>query len=118
MNNKEIKSEAKCIVYPVDDKVLICHFVMMMKSLISQKYVQFIVLRDPNEDTDDILRANRSREKQYIFDHVFSPEASQKDVYETVIEEKTIIDTVLSGFNCTVFAYGATGNTYYCLFVC
>ena len=72
--------------------------------------MQFVVLRDPNEDTDDILRANRSREKKYIFDHVFSSEASQTDVYETLVEEKNIIDTVLSGYNCTVFAYGATGT--------
>lgn len=69
-------------------------------------------MRDPNEDSDDILRANRSREKQYIFDHVFSAEASQKEVYETIVEEKNIIDTVLSGYNCTVFAYGATGLSH------
>jgi len=36
-----------------------------------------VVLKDPNEDQDDILRANRSREKQYIFDCAFGPNASQ-----------------------------------------
>lgn len=65
---------------------------------------------DPHDDMDDILRANRSREKNYVFDHIFSPEASQEDVYCAVVQEKGIIESVLSGYNCTVFAYGATGT--------
>ena len=36
-----------------------------------------MVLKDPNEDQDDVLRANRSREKQYIFDCAFGPNSSQ-----------------------------------------
>ena len=36
-----------------------------------------VVLRDPAEDPDDILRANRSREKQYVFDKAFDGGASQ-----------------------------------------
>lgn len=38
---------------------------------------QLLVLKDPNEDQDDVLRANRSREKQYIFDCAFGPNSSQ-----------------------------------------
>ena len=64
---------------------------------------------DPHEDVDDILRANRSREKRYVFDHAFSPEATQEDVYYAAIHKKGIIKRILSGYNCTVFAYGATG---------
>ena len=36
-----------------------------------------MVLKDPNEDQDDILRVNRSREKQYIFDRAFGPNSNQ-----------------------------------------
>lgn len=32
---------------------------------------------DPMEDPDDILRANRSREKTYMFDGAFDYSASQ-----------------------------------------
>lgn len=32
---------------------------------------------DPMEDPDDILRANRSREKTYLFDVAFDYSASQ-----------------------------------------
>lgn len=46
--------------------------------------------------------------KTYTFDHVFGPDASQADVYEGVVEP--IVDEVLQGYNCTVFAYGQTGT--------
>ena len=36
-----------------------------------------VVLMDPTEDPDDILRANRSREKQYVFDYSFDGPATQ-----------------------------------------
>lgn len=32
---------------------------------------------DPSEDPDDILRANRSREKTFVFDMVFDHRATQ-----------------------------------------
>ncbi len=32
---------------------------------------------DPFEDPDDILRANRSREKQYVFDCAFDGSTTQ-----------------------------------------
>ena len=36
-----------------------------------------VVLMDPQDDPDDVLRANRSREKNYAFDVVFDGSASQ-----------------------------------------
>lgn len=46
--------------------------------------------------------------KTFTYDHVFGPEASQADVYEGIVEP--IVDEVLQGYNCTVFAYGQTGT--------
>ncbi|EGD77373.1 hypothetical protein PTSG_12732 [Salpingoeca rosetta] len=46
--------------------------------------------------------------KTFAYDHVFPPETSQVDVYETLVEP--LLDEVLTGFNCTVFAYGQTGT--------
>ena len=65
---------------------------------------------DPNEDSDDILRANRSREKTFHFDVAFSEETTQQDVYQSTVVDRDIIGKVISGYNCTVFAYGATGE--------
>ncbi len=39
-----------------------------------------VVLMDPCDDPDDILRVNRSREKQYVFDLALGPAASQVDI--------------------------------------
>ncbi|XP_076447209.1 kinesin-like protein KIF19 [Babylonia areolata] len=66
-----------------------------------------VVLMDPADDPDDILRANRSREKQFVFDCTFDGNASQQDVYEATT--KFLIGNVINGYNATVFAYGATG---------
>ncbi|XP_030257110.1 kinesin-like protein KIF19 isoform X1 [Sparus aurata] len=68
---------------------------------------QMVVLMDPMEDPDDILRANRSREKTYMFDVAFDYLASQEEVYRATT--KGLIEGLISGYNATVFAYGPTG---------
>ncbi|XP_060884595.1 kinesin-like protein KIF19 [Labrus mixtus] len=68
---------------------------------------QMVVLMDPMEDPDDILRANRSREKTYMFDVAFDYLASQDEVYRATTKE--LIEGLISGYNATVFAYGPTG---------
>ncbi|XP_027539731.1 kinesin-like protein KIF19 [Neopelma chrysocephalum] len=69
---------------------------------------QRVVLMDPSEDPDDILRANRSREKTFVFDMVFEHTATQEEVY--VSTTKSLIEGVISGYNATIFAYGPTGT--------
>uniref|UniRef100_A0A1A7WL73 Kinesin-like protein KIF19 n=1 Tax=Iconisemion striatum TaxID=60296 RepID=A0A1A7WL73_9TELE len=68
---------------------------------------QMVVLMDPMEDPDDILRAHRSREKTYMFDVAFDFSASQEEVYRATT--KGLIEGLISGYNATVFAYGPTG---------
>ncbi|XP_021096919.1 kinesin-like protein KIF19 isoform X2 [Heterocephalus glaber] len=67
---------------------------------------QMVVLMDPMEDPDDILRAHRSREKSYLFDVAFDFTSTQM-VYQATT--KGLIEGVISGYNATVFAYGPTG---------
>jgi kinesin family member 5 len=45
---------------------------------------------------------------RFVFDHVFTPAASQESVYN--IAAKPIVEAVLQGFNGTVFAYGQTSS--------
>ena len=47
-------------------------------------------------------------EKNYTFDRVFDKTASQEEVYEIVVSP--LIRYVLSGYTCSVFAYGQTGT--------
>ncbi|GAP85399.1 putative kinesin family member 11 [Rosellinia necatrix] len=46
--------------------------------------------------------------KTYNFDRVFSPAADQGMIYDDVV--KPILEEMLSGYNCTIFAYGQTGT--------
>lgn len=46
--------------------------------------------------------------RTYNFDHVFGEQADQAMLYAEVIQP--ILDEVLLGYNCTVFAYGQTGT--------
>ncbi|XP_040186913.1 kinesin-like protein KIF19 [Rana temporaria] len=87
INETELMEGATIIAHKVDD--------------------QMVVLMDPMEDPDDILRANRSREKSYMFDVTFDYTATQETVYR--LTTKGLIEGVISGYNATVFAYGPTG---------
>ncbi|XP_012285273.1 kinesin-like protein Klp61F [Orussus abietinus] len=46
--------------------------------------------------------------KKFTFDKVFGPASKQVDVYKAVVSP--LLDEVLAGYNCTVFAYGQTGT--------
>ena len=49
----------------------------------------------------------RSKDQTFGFDRVFDENTSQDDVYEATT--RNLLDSVLDGYNATVFAYGATG---------
>uniref|UniRef100_A0A3B3ZXJ5 Kinesin-like protein n=1 Tax=Periophthalmus magnuspinnatus TaxID=409849 RepID=A0A3B3ZXJ5_9GOBI len=51
---------------------------------------------------------DKASRKTYTFDMVFPPAAKQIDVYRSVV--CPILDEVIMGYNCTVFAYGQTGT--------
>jgi kinesin family protein 18/19 len=68
-----------------------------------------VVILDPAAgDKQDVLRANRNREKQYAFDFVADPATTQEGMYNNTT--KFLIHGVLDGYNATVFAYGQTGS--------
>lgn len=46
--------------------------------------------------------------RTYHFDQVFGPDTTQTDIYDGAISP--IVQEVLNGFNCTIFAYGQTGT--------
>ncbi|KAH7671364.1 Plus-end-directed kinesin ATPase protein [Dioscorea alata] len=52
--------------------------------------------------------AGKQFDRVFTFDKVFGPSARQSDVYEQAIVP--IVNEVLEGFNCTIFAYGQTGT--------
>jgi kinesin family member 18/19 len=49
----------------------------------------------------------RSKDLNFGFDRVFDPYSTQYEVFQHTT--RNLISEVLNGFNCTCFAYGATG---------
>ncbi|CAI5465510.1 unnamed protein product [Closterium sp. Yama58-4] len=52
--------------------------------------------------------AGKSSERAFNFDRVFGPTSKQQHLYKLAIAP--IVEEVLEGFNCTIFAYGQTGT--------
>jgi kinesin family member 11 len=51
--------------------------------------------------------------RTYPFDLVFGPEADQTAIYNDVVNP--MLEEVLQGYNCTLFAYGQTGTGKTCV---
>ncbi|CAK1545382.1 unnamed protein product [Leptosia nina] len=49
-----------------------------------------------------------SHNKKFTFDRAFPPQSKQVEIYQEVVSP--LIEEVLAGYNCTVFAYGQTGT--------
>ena len=70
---------------------------------------KLVLLLDRKRAADTTnLRSRKPKEKRFVFDHAFSPEASQETLFS--VTTSPVINSVLDGFNGTVFAYGATGS--------
>lgn len=69
---------------------------------------------DPPEDNpvqkfsrSVVPSGKRVKDQTFGFDRIFDENSSQAEVYEA--SAKPLLDSVLDGYNATVFAYGATG---------
>ncbi|GFP82719.1 125 kDa kinesin-related protein [Phtheirospermum japonicum] len=61
-----------------------------------------------NEYHREVSVAHKHIDRVFTFDKVFGPNAQQRDLYEQAVIP--IVNEVLEGFNCTIFAYGQTGT--------
>ncbi|KAG1337970.1 kinesin-like protein KIN-5A [Cocos nucifera] len=52
--------------------------------------------------------ANKQIDKTFVFDKVFGPDSRQTDLFDHAVVP--IVNEVLDGYNCTIFAYGQTGT--------
>ncbi|KAJ6870939.1 hypothetical protein NC652_036570 [Populus alba x Populus x berolinensis] len=52
--------------------------------------------------------AYKQIDKTFSFDKVFGPTSRQKELFDEAISP--IVNEVLEGYNCTIFAYGQTGT--------
>ncbi|KAM6312136.1 kinesin-like protein KIF18B [Podargus strigoides] len=75
---------------------------------------QHVLVFDPEEPggpLGSVLPARGPRRQgkdlKFVFDRVFEEGATQEEVFQHTTHD--MLDSVLNGYNCSVFAYGATG---------
>ncbi|PIK62575.1 putative kinesin-like protein KIF18A-like [Apostichopus japonicus] len=98
MNDRETQANSNSIIHVLDENVLI--FDPKPENSPSHFYHGKRV-RHRN------MLKRKNRDLRFAFDHVFDGSSTQDYVYENTT--RTIVDSVLTGFNASVFAYGATG---------
>ncbi|XP_007180235.1 kinesin-like protein KIF18B isoform X1 [Balaenoptera acutorostrata] len=93
---RELESQRRPVVQVVDERVLVF---------------------DPEEPDGGFLGLKwgsvhdgpkkKGKDLTFVFDRVFGEAATQQDVFHHTTH--SILDSFLQGYNCSVFAYGATG---------
>ena len=90
----------------------------LSRNIIEEVDEQMLVF-DPKEDNDEFFFHGRKQERRdlnkkvqrdqkFAFDCVYGPNSTNSDVFEGTT--KDLIAVLFSGFNCSVFVYGATGS--------
>lgn len=97
-NEAEIKSNFSTVVKVLDSHILV--FDPQDDGLPRFERVEAGRFRRP-------MLTRKRRDLRFAFDRVFDETSSQMEVFENTT--KMILDGVLDGINCSVFAYGATG---------
>ena len=67
-----------------------------------------IVKIDSSRNELFLTNPKTNAEKQFTFDYTYSSNTSQKEIYEQCAF--SLIESVLEGYNATIFAYGQTGT--------
>ncbi|KAM6368449.1 kinesin-like protein KIF18B [Pluvialis apricaria] len=66
---------------------------------------------EPSGPSGSVLPArgpkHQGKDLKFVFDRVFGEMATQEEVFQHTTHN--VLDSVLNGYNCSVFAYGATG---------
>ncbi|KAK7098935.1 kinesin-like protein KIF18A isoform X2 [Littorina saxatilis] len=76
-----------------------------------------VLVFDPKEQSSPValgrkrrhrdIRKRRQKDMTFAFDHVFGWDSTTEELFEQ--STKTVIEGLIGGYNCSVFAYGATG---------
>ncbi|XP_015294107.3 kinesin-like protein KIF18B isoform X3 [Macaca fascicularis] len=93
---RELDSQRRPVVQVVDERVLVFNPEEPDGGLPSLKW----------GGTHDGPK-KKGKDLTFVFDRIFGEAATQQDVFQHTTH--SILDSFLQGYNCSVFAYGATG---------
>lgn len=106
LDDNRVKVAVRC--RPMSDKELDDGH----QSIVEFESDKRIVVHDVSQTPGDHLGTASGERKNlshvYDFDRVFSPETKQEQIYDSVC--RRIVESVLEGYNGTIFAYGQTGT--------
>ncbi|KAI8428722.1 hypothetical protein MSG28_007420 [Choristoneura fumiferana] len=97
LNEKERGANSRVVVDVVDDTML----VFDPKEELRPFFYQGV-----QQPTKNVLR-RANKELKFVFDNVCGQTASNKDIFE--LTTKDVLASLMEGYNCSVFVYGATG---------
>lgn len=81
----------------------------MSSKEVSNGYTEVVKInKDENSVAVAVPRNDGSEYKQFTFDAVFDCLSTQEELYKKMVHP--LIESVLTGFNATIFAYGQTGT--------
>jgi len=66
------------------------------------------ISKEENSVAVSVPKNDGSEYKQFTFDSVFDWNSTQEELYKKMVHP--LIESVLNGFNATIFAYGQTGT--------
>ncbi|XP_011636104.1 kinesin-like protein KIF18A [Pogonomyrmex barbatus] len=96
-NERELQDNSRTVIEIVDDKMLIFDP--------KEQATPFFFHNVAQKGRDMLKKQNK--QLQFIFDRIFDSTSTNIDVFEG--STKSLINSLLDGYNCSVFAYGATG---------
>lgn len=81
----------------------------MSSKEVSNGYTEVVkIIKEDNSVAVAVPKNDGSEYKQFTFDSVFDWNSTQEELYKKMVHP--LIESVLNGFNATIFAYGQTGT--------
>ncbi|CAH2012982.1 unnamed protein product [Acanthoscelides obtectus] len=96
-NSREHGDNSRVVVEAIDHQMLVFD---------REEKAQAFFFRGVQQKGRDLLKKSH-KNMHFIFDRIFPPQSTTAEVFqETTL---SLIDSLMDGHNCSVFAYGATG---------
>lgn len=95
-NSETVRVVVRCRPFSKREELTVCENILDVDVKLGQ-----IAIRNPKAPPDEPM-------KVFTFDAVYGWSSSQRDVYDDAV--RPLVESVLRGFNGTIFAYGQTGT--------
>lgn len=105
-NSQERENGCKTVVKAIDD------YMLVFDPKTDSEATRYVNRALPMKRRQRTAMDRRHKDLRFAFDRVFNEDATNQEVFE--LTTYSVVDSLLQGYNCSVFAYGATsaGKTH------